>query len=326
MGTIIISTMPKFDDINGGTKDLFWHGSAFQFLSPFSYPDCNGYGYTAKVTGPKVDFFGLTDLPTFTPYIKSVKDANFTDMANGTFPFGAGKAVVGFKVGEIDLAGVGFTLDKLEFDGDATTVETKYAFRGIDKNISLGVNGMVDLGKNVVSLKKIKLGHKDVAGANVNYMYDKKKEQHFVNAGYCVNNDLSTGLQIERMGENYTPSLAVSYGTKDFSAGVLASATGFDLKAAAVGLDVSSSAIAPDVKVGANAKLVGEQKGLVELAAMYTGIADAQVNAAVTTKDGAYQKAAVAVKYTGFTNQVAKFELNLDRKKDPQLSMMVEFA
>lgn len=322
--------MPKFDDIHGGTKDLFWCGAAFSPFSPFSFPDGTGYGYTAKVTGPKVDFFGLTDLPTFTPYIKSnKKDANFTSMANGTFPFGAGKAVVGFKVGEIDLAGVGFTLDKLEFDGDAATIETKYAFRGIDKNISLGVNGKVDLGTNDVSLAKIKLGHKDVAGANVNYMYVHKKSQHFVNAGYCVNNDLTTGVQLEAvMGDKpvYTPSLAVSYGTKDFSAGVLATATGGDFSAAAVGLDVSSGAVAPDVKVGANAKLAGKEQGVVELAAKYTGIADAQVNVAVKTNNGAYEKAAVAVKYTGFKNQVAKFELNLNSQKEPSLSMLVEFA
>merc|ERR1712166_331366 len=235
MGRINI-TMPKFDDINGGTKDLFWGLPPF---SPFSFPDGSGapggHGYTAKVTGPKVDFFGLTDLPTFTPYIKSVKDANFTSMTNGTFPFGAGRAVVGFKVGEQKMGGIGFTLDKLEFDGDGTTIETKYSFGGIDKNLSLGVNGKLDLGKNALSLAKIKAGYKDLAGANVNYMHVAKKNQHFLNAGYSV-------------------------------------------------------------------------------------------NAAVKTNSGAYDRASVAVKYTGFKNQVAKFELNLDKEAAPSLSMLVEFA
>jgi len=327
MGNARPHTMPKFDDINGGTKDLFWGLPPF---SPFSFPDGSGapggHGYTAKVTGPKVDFFGLTDLPTFTPYIKSVKDANFTSMTNGTFPFGAGRAVVGFKVGEQKMGGIGFTLDKLEFDGDGTTIETKYSFGGIDKNLSLGVNGKLDLGKNALSLAKIKAGYKDLAGVNVNYMHVAKKNQHFLNAGYSVNDELNAGVQLEVAGEVYTPSLALSYGTKDFAAGLAATAKGGDFSASAVTLDVSSGAAAPDVKVGAIAKLVGAGQGVCELAVKYTGIADAQVNAAVKTSSGAYDRASVAVKYTGFKNQVAKFELNVDKEAAPSLSMLVEFA
>jgi hypothetical protein len=281
--------MPKFGDINGQADDLLWGAPPD---TPFQGP-----GLTFKVKAPKVDAFGMF---AFTPSLKSVQK----DFAEKGVMCDAA-ATPSFKFDQVALGPVGFTLDKFELKGaKGVNFESKYSFAEVDKNLSAGFNGCYVGGE--LKEKVLKLGHKDLGGANVNAKIEFDADKYGLDAGLSVTDEINAGIKLAGALKDPTPSkvsLGANYVCADVSVGLdttIKIPKGEEKIVPSGDLTFSSSTLVPDSKVGGKISYSGAKVDAVEFGLKHTGIENTQINAAVQLQPQektAYGKSTLALKY-----------------------------
>jgi len=311
--------MPKFAEVHGNAVDLIWGKPPD---TPFTDVSGKPGGLTFKVKAAKVDAFGMF---AFTPSLKSAQGA-FADLG----VMCDAKATPSFKFDQVDLGPVGFTLDKLELKGaGGVNFESKFAFPELDKNLSVGFNGLFAACE--LKDRVLKLGHKDLGGANVNAKIEFDKDKYALDAALSVTDDINAGIKFAGSLKAPKPSaytLAANYSVADFLLGLDTTIKPDAEKVTPAGaFTISSKALVPDTKIGAEISYTGAAVTGVDLGLKHTGVENTQINAAVQLANGsAYAKSVLALKYNVRKGASVTVQVDHDGVSGPKPTLLFELA